>query len=390
MPTKLAVVSTHPIQYYAPVFRALAADPRVELRVFYTWSQTADGSQQDTDFGRRISWDIPLLDGYELEFVPNVARRPASDHFWGIRNPTLIRRIEAWGAEAVLVYGWNLAAHLSVLRHFKGKVPVFFRGDSTLLDAQPPWRSGLRRGLLRWVYRHIDVAICVGSNSRDYFEWCGVPRERIAFAPHSVDTHRFHDPDGAHATRAAAWRKELGIAPEARTLVFAAKFIPKKDPLLLLEAFVGLETDAHLVFIGNGVLEEQLKLRAQERANVHFMPFQNQSAMPAAYRLGEIFVLPSRGPGETWGLALNEAMACGSTPIAGSRVGGGRDLIRTGVNGWMFESGSVRNLAGVLREALAVDRTTLRVMGDQGRKAIEGWSTQEAARGIAAAVTRFS
>jgi glycosyltransferase involved in cell wall biosynthesis len=387
---RLAIISTHPIQYYAPVFRALAADARVEPRVFYTWSQAAAGAVVDPGFGNRFSWDIPLLEGYELEFVPNTARDPSTSHFWGIRNPMLVRTIEAWGADAVLVYGWNLASHLAALRHFKGRVPVFFRGDSTLLDAQPAFRSFVRERLLSWVYSHIDVAISVGSNSRDYFAWCGVPAERIAFAPHSVDTARFQDADGMHGARAAQWRRQLGIEPDALVLVFAAKFIEKKDPLSLLQAFRGIDTDAHLVYVGNGALEGEMKAHARGCANVHFLPFQNQSAMPAVYRLGEVFLLPSCGPGETWGLALNEAMASGRAVVAGSKVGGARDLIRHGVNGWTFQSGSTEDLARVLREALATDRHTLGVMGRLGEKAISAWSTQEAARGIAEAVVRFS
>src|SRR5277367_1352501 len=95
---KLAIVTTHPIQYYAPVFRALAADERLDVRVFFTWSQASDGTLFDTGFGTEVKWDIPLLDGYAHQFVRNVAKRPGSDHFGGIRNPTLINEIETWRA----------------------------------------------------------------------------------------------------------------------------------------------------------------------------------------------------------------------------------------------------------------------------------------------------
>src|ERR1700731_246449 len=118
---KLAIVSTHPIQYYAPVFRALAQSTSVMPRVFFTWSQTADGPVFDPGFGTRFTWDIPLRDGYDHVFVPNTAKRPASSHFMGVQNPSLTRDIAAWGADAVLVYGWNLRSHLGAMRHFKGK-----------------------------------------------------------------------------------------------------------------------------------------------------------------------------------------------------------------------------------------------------------------------------
>lgn len=388
--TKLAIVSTHPIQYYAPVFRALATSPAVQPRVFYTWSQAARGPVFDAGFGARLEWDIPLLEGYDHEFVPNVAKEPGSHRFRGIRNPTLNAAIARWGADALLVQGWNLQSHLQALRHFKGRIPVFFRGDSTIVDARTPLRALARRVALRWVYRHIDVAIAVGRNNRDYFAWCGLPPERIAFAPHSVDTRRFATRAELHDARALQWRHELGICESDRVLLYAGKFIPVKDPCLLIDAFLRVqeETRAHLVFVGGGALEGELRQRATGNAFIHFMPFQNQSTMPAVYRLGDVFVLPSRGP-ETWGLALNEAMASGRAILAGSRVGAARDLVCPGENGWVFESGSLASLTHVLRKVLRHSREELLRVGQAGQRMSPAWSSEETARRIAQIVSSF-
>src|SRR6185295_13519677 len=161
--------------------------------------------------------------------------------------PGLTRAIEDWGADALLVFGWNSQSHLQALRYFKGRIPVLFRGDSTLLDDRPGWRRLARKAFLSWVYRHIDVAISVGTHNADYYRWCGVPEQHIAFAPHAVDVARFADHDGDCETRALHWRQQLGIPPAAPTVVFAGKFIPKKDPLLLLEAFKSCGVQGHLV-----------------------------------------------------------------------------------------------------------------------------------------------
>ena len=386
---RLAIVSTHPIQYYAPIFQLLARSARLQSRVFFTFSQTAAGPIADQGFGRTIVWDLPLLDGYDHEFVPNIARNPGTDHFWGLRNPQLIRAIETWGATAVLVFGWNSASHLQALLHFKGRVPVLFRGDSTLLDRGTAWRRAARRLFLTWVYRHIDVAIAVGENNRDYFRWCGMPAGRIAFAPHAIDTKRFADPDGTHDVQAALWRTQLKIPASARVILFAGKLIGKKAPELLLEAFFRCPSSAHLVFVGSGALEPELRRRAQGRDSVHFLPFQNQQLMPAVYRLGDVFVLPSRGPGETWGLALNEAMASGRPVIASSKVGGARDLVIAQRTGWMFESGDVQALAAVLAVACECDQATLAVLGQAARERSSHWSIEAAAAGIEQAALQF-
>ena len=359
-------------------------------RVFYTWSQTAAAGVVDPGFGRVVTWDVPLLEGYGFEFVPNLAERPGTERFLGLRNPDLVPAIERWGADALLVLGWNSYSHLAALRHFKERIPVFFRGDSTLLDRGPGWRTLARRLFLSWVYRHIDVALAVGSNNHDYYRWCGVPDDRIAFAPHAIDTGRFSDPAGIHERRASEWRRQLGIPLDSRVVLFAGKLQPKKDPLLLLDAFIRCGAPGHLVFAGNGVLEDELRTRCQGRGDVHLLPFQNQQAMPAVYRLGDVFVLPSRGPGETWGLAINEAMASGRPVIASTQAGGTRDLLTDNLNGWAFKAGDRGHLEGLLRRALTCEPQILGAMREAAREVASRWCIAETARGIESAITTFA
>jgi glycosyltransferase involved in cell wall biosynthesis len=383
---KLAIVCTHPIQYSAPVFRALARLEQLELRVFYTWSQAATESVFDPGFGQQVKWDIPLLEGYSYQFVSNVARRPGLDHFRGLNTPTLAREIEAWQPDAVLVYTWNSQSHLQALRHFKGRLPVLFRGDSTLLDHRPWWRALPRRVFLTWVYSHVDVAVAVGTKNRDYFAWCGLPLRRIAFAPHSIDTVRFAANSAEHENRAAQWRQDLCIGPEAVVILFTGKLQSKKNPHLLLEAFSALNGDSHLVFVGNGELEGELKAKAATLRNVHFAPFQNQSVMPTVYRIGDVFVLPSQGPEETWGLAMNEAMASGRPVISSTKAGGACDLIHPEVNGWIFNSGDGQVLQSLLRRVVLCGRAGLLAMGRTALASSVHWSTEASARRIGEAV----
>ena len=69
---RLAIVSTHPIQYYAPIFQALARSKAVCPRVFYTWSQTAGAAVSDPGFDLADHLGHPAArQGYEFEFVPN-------------------------------------------------------------------------------------------------------------------------------------------------------------------------------------------------------------------------------------------------------------------------------------------------------------------------------
>jgi glycosyltransferase involved in cell wall biosynthesis len=363
---RLAIVTTHPIQYYAPVFKLLA--DKIDVKVFYTWGDEAK-EKFDPGFGKTISWDIPLLDGYTYEWVKNTAPDPGSHHFKGIINPNLINQIKSWRADAVLVYGWAYDSHLRAIRHFKNKIPVYFRGDSTLLDVKTGANQLLRSFFLRWVYSHVDHAFYVGSNNCAYFKKYGLKAGQLSFAPHAIDNDRFAAEKDEEASRI---RSDLGIKPAETLILFAGKFEEKKSPLLLLNAFLTLNMpNTHLLFVGNGVLEGALKTAASK--NVHFIAFQNQLAMPALYQACNLFCLPSQGPGETWGLAVNEAMAAGKPVLVSDKCGCAADLVNPGVTGEIFDTGDISSLTKKLHSLIG-DKKRLTILGNNAKVKIAGWS----------------
>ena len=134
--------------------------------------------------------------------------------------------------------------------------------------------------------------------------------------------------DEARHELALQKRAELGIPADSKVFLFAGKLEPKKQPNMLAVAFMDAElNNAHLVFIGSGTLEAELKVQCAASANIHFVGFQNQQSMPVWYRVGDALCLPSKGPGETWGLAVNEAMASGCAALVSNRTGCHEDIL---------------------------------------------------------------
>jgi glycosyltransferase involved in cell wall biosynthesis len=371
---RLALITTHPIQYYAPLFQLLNRE--VELKVFYTWGEAAV-KKADPGFNRIIEWDIPLLEGYNYIFEKNIAGKPGSHHFYGIRNPMLIKDVAEFKPDAILVFGWAYLSHLRVMRFFKGKIPVWFRGDSHLLDTGKSilWKAknGLRRLLLKRVYKYIDLAFYVGSANKAYFEWAGLRPDQLCFAPHAVDNTRFAVD---RHKEAAKWRADLGIPSHATLFLFAGKFEAKKDPLLLLQAFEsGGQENHYLLMTGSGNLETAISEKVSsmdKKSRVRIIGFQNQQAMPALYQMADVVCVCSAGPGETWGLAVNEALAAGRAVWVSDRTGCAVDLVKEGINGRILEAGN----NGVWAEAFAVcaAREVLKEMGANGRKLISQFS----------------
>lgn len=383
MTKKLAIIATHPIQYYAPVFKLLAQ--KVHLKVFYT-SGDQVLNKYDHGFKKNITWDIPLTDGYDFEFLENVATDKGTHHFKGIINPNGITHIQKFNPDAILVYGWANKSHLKILRHFKGKIPVYFRGDSTLLDQQSGLKNILRTIFLKWVYKHIDAAFYVGNANKAYFKKYGLKEEQLIFAPHAIDNHRFAI---ERKEEVEELRNKINVDKGDILVLFAGKLEPKKNPELLLAAFAKLNAPhIHLLFVGNGVLEEHLKLKVSDDQlrNVHFMDFQNQTQMPVVYQACDLFCLPSQGPGETWGLAVNEAMAASKPLLISDKVGCAFDLV-TNHTGAIFKSGDLADLSQKLI-ALTKDKVILKTNGQNAFNSIQNWSFEQQVNAISKYVNR--
>ena len=108
-----------------------------------------------------------------------------------------------------------------------------------------------------------------------------------------------------------------------------------------------------VVLVGSGELEDALREAATSELEVpvHFAGFKNQSELPQYYVGADLLVLPSDG-GETWGLVVNEAMACGLPAVVSDAVGCAPDLIDAGETGEVFPMGDIEALADALERAL--------------------------------------
>lgn len=376
---KLVVITTHPIQYYAPIFKLL--DKRLDLLVLYTWGEDSI-IKFDPGFGKFVEWDLPLLDGYRYEFLRNISKKPGSTHFFGIDNPDIIKIINSFNPSAILVIGWAYRSHLEVIRYFSGRIKLLFRGDSNLLDFRASWKNWLRNFFLKWLYGHIDHALYVGNNNRDYYLAVSFPNNRLHFSPHAVDNKRFERPRGGVEVNKI--RFLIDANDDDNLILFAGKFEPKKNPILLLQTFLQLDLpNTRLLLVGNGKLEDEMKRLANGHKRVHFFPFQNQSSLPDFYHASDLFCLPSLGPGETWGLAVNEAMAAGNAILCSDKVGCAVDLVKEGVNGYVFKANSAEDFR-LKMIRLLTDRLLLREMGKHSENLIYSWNFNAVVESIVA------
>jgi glycosyltransferase involved in cell wall biosynthesis len=378
---RLAIVASHPIQYQVPWFRGLAKQPDVELKVCF--ALLPDAAQQGTGFRVRFQWDIPLLDGYSWVALENVRRYARLDSFFGSSTPGILSALRGDRPDVVLINGWNALPLLQALRAARrlGILRVV-RGESNSLWPRPAWKRFAHRQLLA----QYDAFLAIGKANRQFYAANGVPDSRIFSAPYFVDNDRFEG--SARAAGKQVSRLRWNIAADAFCVLFAGKLEPKKRILDLVRA-LGLVlrqgANVHLLVAGAGPLMEDARaLAGRERVPFTFTGFLNQTELPQAYAAADVLVLPSDF-GETWGLVVNEAMACGLPAIVSDRVGCGPDLVEPGVTGAVFPFGDVQALARCVLE-LAADPERARTLGLRAKERVREYSAERAVMGTMEAV----
>ena len=326
--TRLAIIVSHPIQYYSPLFRELAKE--FTLKVFYCFNPSSEQQGKD-GFGISFKWDIDLFDGYDYEFLDNISDKPSSAHKNGCDTPMVGYSLDAYSPTHVVTFGWHLKSYHQVLKYCKSKsVPIAVRGDSQI-DPLQYWIKRLIKQLYYpFFLNQFDAFLSVGERNRAYLKSYKVSDSKIIFSPHAVD------------------RKFWKVEPESHekfSFVWVAKFIDKKRPLDCIAAFnnvVKTHTDCILKMVGTGALLEKAKLAAEGNANISFLGFKNQTALRGIYSESDCLVLTSDYR-ETWGLVVNEAFEAGLPAIVSSACGCAPDLI-DGSTGMIYELGDIEQL----------------------------------------------
>jgi glycosyltransferase involved in cell wall biosynthesis len=384
-PPRVLALATHPIQYQAPWFRALASSREIEFSVLFV--QQLDARQQGTGFGVPFEWDIPLLEGYRWQLAPDVRGAGGLDGFFATRIHRPLHLLRQLKPAAVLLTGWQAWPLFQLLlAALWAGVPVIMRGESNALRRRP-WYTRLLHKLL---LNRCTAFLPIGKANRSFYQGYGIADRKLFDAPYFVENARFATAAAALMPQRSQLRSRWGIPSEAMCVCYAGKLERKKRILDLLAALrvAGSVSPRplHLLIVGTGELQTQAQaVVTQHGLPVTFAGFLNQSEISSAYVAADCLALPS-DYGETWGLVVNEAMACGRPAIVSDRVGCGPDLVIEGVTGTVFPFGDIEAFAARLVD-FAADMDRVRTMGEQARAhVLQGYSVDNSVAGTLQAV----
>lgn len=382
---RLAYFVSHPIQYQAPLLKLIADDQDIDLTVFF-FSDFSLKAYHDKGFGKTIKWDIPLTEGYKHHFLK----------YWGsprrenwLKQPVatdIYDQLKEGQFDAIWVHGWHwLCSIQAIIAAKRLGIPVMIRTEANgLTEPLNFLKVFTKRTFLSWLFNNVDAFLCVGALNKQFFQKYEIDNKRLFSVPYAVDNSFFQKKSALAQPHREALRKSLGLVPNRKIILYAAKLIDIKRPQDLLAAYQLLSVDGtqepepYLLFVGDGVLREHLEsiVLTTGWQSIKFLGFRNQSEMPAIYDLCDVFVLPSRF--EPWGLGINEVMNAGKAVVVSNQVGCASDLIKDKTNGIIFPVADTRALADAMDWAIANSK----LAGDSSLKIINEWGFNQDIQGI--------
>jgi glycosyltransferase involved in cell wall biosynthesis len=366
----LAILTSHPIQYQAPIWRALAASGRTPFEVWFLTDHGAT-SRSDAEFGRTFQWDVDLLDGYPHQYL-QVEAGWTLKSFRGITlQESLRERMRALGVTALWVEGWRFKPFWDAVKDARSTgAEVWMRGESNDLRRNGWLKSLAKRAVLSRHLSRVDRFLAIGSANRRFYESYGARNSQLHPTPYCVDNDRFAAQAAELQPRRRDIRDRWKIGDDALCVLFCGKFIDKKRPCDVIAAVNQLSRGegrqpVHLLFVGSGALGGAMRQQCEVMFDAEacaaaglgstsapssrgprasFAGFMNQSEIAQAYVAADVLVLPS-DHGETWGLVVNEAMACGTPAIVSDQCGCAEDLAARVDPRLVFRCGDVEHLA---------------------------------------------
>lgn len=396
---RVAYLLSHPIQYQSPLLRHLALQDGLDLTVLYT-SDFSLRSYRDEGFGRQVEWDVPLIGGYRHEVLPRLL--DSSDiGFFRPLNREIYTRLKQGTFDVLWIHGYaTLNTWVAMAAARRLGIPVLLRTDSTLIDHP---RSRMKLAAKKIFFERLRPfvygVLSVGQRNTEYWRHYLGTDIPLFEVPYAVDNTFFEQRTQAAAATREQLRGELQIEPERPVILFAAKLLPRKRCIDLVDAFLELcsrhvanqdgKLLPYLIIVGDGEERARIEARIETAGtagqNIRMVGFRNQSELPRYYDLCDIFVLPSVH--EPWGLAVNEAMNAGRAIIVSDEVGCQPDLVVNGENGCVFGSRDASALADALGRVLS-NPEMIRSMGERSRKRIKNFSFEADAQALMQAFTQ--
>jgi len=374
---RVGYIAGEPNPSRAPHLDLIAEQPDVDLTVIYAAPTV-----------HRREWTLELAHNPVILRGPSLPAMRLLHHDYPL-TPQIWPLLQRERFDVLVIGGWSLlATQLAIVWARLHRVPYLLISENHFRENRPRWIRALRAAVLPHLVGPAAGHLVTGTLAREHQIHFGARPDTITVFPNTVDVEQFGRRADALRARHAELRRSLGIDDDAVVVTQVSRFIPLKGPDEAVEAVARARSlttrPLHLVLVGSGPMESQLKRRARELGlDVTFAGWRSGDELLEAYAATDVFLLLSRR--EPWGIVVNEAAACGLPLVLTDAVGAAADLLVPGENGEVVRSGDIQGQADAIAH-LATDDALRARYGRRSRERVAPWGYDPSVASFVAAL----
>lgn len=365
MKTRVVIITEIISPYRIPLFNALACCAELDLHIIFL-AETDPKLREWRVYKEEIRFSFQVLSSW----------RRRIGRYNALLNAGLWSALNKSNPQVILCGGYSYFASWEALFWAQlHKVPFLLWSESNQQDQRR--RRAAVESLKRKFLRRCDGFVVPGRSAYEYIRAHQVKDSSIFIAPNAVDNNRFAHRAEVARKNAAQYRERLKL-PE-RYFLFVGRLVREKGVFELLTAYGRLDAELRqhigLVIVGDGPCRSRMQQIANNVSprRVVFSGFVHQEDLGAYYGLAEVLILPTYT--DTWGMVVNEAMACGTPIILTSAAGCSADLIRENWNGILVNPKDIDDLVSAMRR-VATNPDLSRSMGANSARHIRDYSPE--------------
>ena len=343
---KLAIITTHPIQYQIPLFKQLKKK-KIDAHVFFASKHGLASKKKDYEFGVKFDWNINsnLLSGYKSYF-PNIQKYDTNKFRLSFKE--IEKKFKKVNFDAILILGWSNLHYLKAIYYgIKFRKTLILRSENNLHADNSFLKRKLKYFILSLLFKKIDYFLSIGTLNKNFYLAHNVKKTKILDAPYFVDNNFFKLKNKNEI-------KKNIIFKGKKIILYVGKLIHRKRPLDFIKLAERNIRNNQLLFliIGDGELKNSCLdyINKYKLKNIYFRGFVNQNNLKYYYNISDILIQPSSY--ETWGLTINESLASGTPVICTKDCGASHDLVKNKKVGKIYNTGNINELNDKMKSLL--------------------------------------
>lgn len=352
---RIAIIISHPIQYFCPQYVSFAENKNIVLKVFFA-SRLGLEKYIDVNFKQQISWGNLNIDKFDHEFLNGAAIIQSDKH---IDAPLLEEALNAYKPQLVITYGYYQKLQRRAHRWaVKNKTTLAYISDSELRQKRNRVKEIIKYPFLRNYFSPIQHFLTVGNANEAFYSNYGVPAHKMFRMHFPIDVKMYETSWVKKMELRNSIRLQYNIPENDMVLTVVGKLVDWKNQDHIISALQLLEKEGkyfHLFIIGSGEMRKvwEDKAASLKISKVYFTGFVNIEELPSYYAATDIYVHPASI--EPHSIAVSEAIYMGCPVIISSTCGshGSDDDVQDGSNGYVYDFGDIPKLAACLKSLIS-------------------------------------